>query len=82
MASGGQSVTHTGLTVMPASYADNLDWGKGSLRIPKYVSKYSKYVHMINENSNEFPAHKTTKTFSPNFHFCHSFSLHVMLAKG
>lgn len=31
MASGGQYVTHTGLTVMPASYADNLDWGKGSL---------------------------------------------------
>lgn len=28
MANGGQYVTHTGLTVMPASYADSLDWGK------------------------------------------------------
>ncbi len=31
MASGGQYVTHTGPTVMPASYADNSDWGEGSL---------------------------------------------------
>lgn len=36
---------------------------------------------MISENSNEFPAHKTTKTFSPNL--CCSFSfLHGRLAEG
>ena len=31
MANGGQYVTHTGLTVMPPSYADSLDWGESSL---------------------------------------------------
>lgn len=37
---------------------------------------------MIGENSNEFPAHKTTKTFSPNFHLRHSFALHGRPGQG
>lgn len=43
MASGEQYVTHTGLTVMPASYADSSDWGKSSVT---YLDSVSNTLHI------------------------------------
>lgn len=52
MASGGQYVTHTGLTVMPVSYADSLDWGKSSLTHLDCVSDYSTHLVMTEKPVN------------------------------
>lgn len=68
MASGGQYVTRTGQTVMPASYADSLDWGEDM-----FLTTIHMWRRLVRTAMNSL----LTKLLKhpQNFHFCCSFSL-------